>query len=575
MKKGSWIIVLTIFTVIVIISCSRRLLPTDVTGIKGESYDSAAFDYLYVEGIKQKILGNAGDALRYFEQCLKINPESGAAYYQMAQIVMTLGDISNGKKYLLTALSKEPVNIWYIMMLAGVYYQEKNIDSTIIFYEKAVKYYPERETLHLALANLYSEDRQYEKAVKIYDALDKKYGPNESSTLSAVRSLILAGKHEEALEKIQMLLKERPDEILYNGLLAEIYREKGDRENAREVYNKLIDRNPDNPEILLSLCDFLISEKSYDELFPLLNKIIMNGNITREEKIRLFAQLTEESELIKSMDNELQEIFMVLETKFAEDDIITLLRPELLIKMGKTKEAGTRLEEIIGKRPENYYAWEKLLFLYLQEKDYRNLQLKGEECAKRFNMSFVAKMLYANGAMENGDYDTALEEIRKAGIIAGDNKEMSVQALSMKASVYYKMKNLAKAFETFEEALKADNNDLTILNNYAYYLAEENLRLKEAQEMSAKVIEIEKTNSTYLDTYAWILYKRGKAKEAAKVMEFIMKNEEVNDAELFEHYGYILKKRRSCTKAVENWKKAYEIDNTKTILLKEIENCQK
>jgi Tfp pilus assembly protein PilF len=145
----------------------------------------------------------------------------------------------------------------------------------------------------------------------------------------------------------------------------------------------------------------------------------------------------------------------------------------------------------------------------------------------------------------------------------------------MRASVYYKMKNLAKAFETFEEALKNDNNDLTILNNYAYYLAEENLRLKEAEEMSAMVIEAEKNNSTYLDTYAWVLYKRGKAKEAEKVMEFIMKNEDVNDAELFEHYGYILKKRRNCTRAIENWKKAYELDNTKTILLKEIESCQR
>jgi Tfp pilus assembly protein PilF len=275
------------------------------------------------------------------------------------------------------------------------------------------------------------------------------------------------------------------------------------------------------------------------------------------------------------MVKELQVIFMVLETEYANDDIIILLRPELLIKMGNTKEAGSRLEEIIKSRPENYYAWEKLLFLYLQEHDYRNLQLKGEECAKRFNMSFVAKMLYANGAMENGDYDTALEEIRKAGIIAGDNKELNMQVLSMRASVYYKMKNLAKAFETFEEALKNDNNDLTILNNYAYYLAEENLRLKEAEEMSAKVIEVEKNNSTYLDTYAWVLYKRGKAKEAEKVMEFIMKNEDVNDAELFEHYGYILKKRRNCTRAIENWKKAYELDNTKTILLKEIESCQR
>ena len=36
-------------------------------------------------------------------------------------------------------------NIWYLTMLAGLYYQEKNIDSAIIFYEKAVKYFPEKK----------------------------------------------------------------------------------------------------------------------------------------------------------------------------------------------------------------------------------------------------------------------------------------------------------------------------------------------------------------------------------------------------------------------------------------------
>jgi len=93
--------------------------------------------------------------------------------------------------------------------------------------------------------------------------------------------------------------------------------------------------------------------------------------------------------------------------------------------------------------------------------------------------------------------------------------------------------------------------------------------------MAKKVIEKEKGNTTFLDTYGWVLYKRGKLKEAAKIMESIIKNNDKQDAEWYEHYGYILKKQKKCSEAVLNWKIAYKIDNSKTELLKEIENCEK
>jgi hypothetical protein len=38
--------------------------------------------------------------------------------------------------------------------------------------------------------------------------------------------------------------------------------------------------------------------------------------------------------------------------------------------------------------------------------------------------------------------------------------------------------------------------------------------------------------------------------------------------------GFIKKKRKNCREAVENWKKAMELDESKTELLKEIEKCQ-
>jgi tetratricopeptide (TPR) repeat protein len=199
----------------------------------------------------------------------------------------------------------------------------------------------------------------------------------------------------------------------------------------------------------------------------------------------------------------------------------------------------------------------------------------GAECASRFNLSLLAKLLYAHGAIENKHYDIALEELRKAAIIAGDNKEAGTQVLTMKADAFYRMNNFTEAFQTFEAALKINPDDIVILNNYAYYLAEQNMELKKAEVMSRKVIEQEKENATFLDTYAWVLFKMGKTRKAAKIMEQIISRGTDLSAEHYEHYGFILKKQRNCKKAIENWEIAIKLDSSKSELIKEIENCRR
>ena len=575
MKSNEYCFIILALFILYFTSCGRKMYPAKNSGKGDNNYDAAAFNYVYVEALKQKLMGNSGDALKALEQCIKINPQNDAVYYQMAQIVIANGDLKHGKQYAARALSIDQENIWYLTMLAGLYYQDKNLDSAIIYYEKAVKYFPEKENLQLTLGNLYSEDKKFEKANSIFDSFDKKYGVNEKSTLSSIKNLMAEGKYDDALVRTFSLLKEYPDEVLFNGLLADIYQSKGDSEKALEVYNQLLQRNPDNPQIQLSLCDLLLAEKKYDDLFLLLNTIILNSKVEREAKISLLARLIEIPDLSKESGDKLIIAMMVLEANYKDDNIVPLLRPELMIKQNKLVDASLRLEEIIKETPDNYYAWEKLLIVYLKLKDYPKLFTVGEECATKFNRSFPAKILYANGAIETGKYSIALDELKKAEILAADNKEFIVQVLTMRADVYYRMKDYLKAFETFEKALKTNKEDLTVINNYAYYLAEQNTNLKEAEEMAKKVIEKEKGNTTFLDTYGWVLYKRGKLNEAARIMESIIANGETPDAVWYEHYGYILKKQKKCPKAVENWNIALKLDSTKTDLIKEIENCKK
>lgn len=575
MRRYKNYIVFLILVFLLFSACGRKIAPSRGLVNPGKGYDSASFNYVYVEAIKQKLMGNGGDALKYLEQCVKINPKSDAAYYQMAQIVIANGDVQNGKKLISRAISIDDHNMWYLMMIAGLYYQEKNLDSAIYFYETAVRNFPEKENLQVALGSLYSENREYDKANTIFSTLDKKYGVNEATAPSSIESLIASKKYDEALEKAKQLVEGNPEDVTNNSLLAETYRAMGESAKALQVYKEMIGRNPNDPQTLLSLCDFLIKEKYYDELFTLLNNIILNSDIKREDKISLFGRLLETPEVVNTQGDKLMIAMRVLEAEYPDDKVVPRLRPELLIRQQKLPEAASLLEEQIKSDQEDYYAWEKLLIVYLQMGDFKNLMIKGEQAATLFNRSFVAKVLYANGALENGKYDVALEELKKAEILAGDDKASIMQVLTMRADIYYRIKDYGKAFELFEQALKTDSEDLTILNNYAYYLAEQNMKLKEAEEMSKKVVEKDKGNTTFLDTYAWVLYKRGKLNEASKIMESIISSGEKPDAEWYEHYGYILKKQNKCERAIENWNTAIKLDPEKTGLIKEIENCKK
>lgn len=573
--KKIYIIIGIITWITLVAGCTKKSAPATSLPKSIKSTDTVAYDYVYIEAIKQKLLGNMGDALTYLEQCIEMDPQNDAAYYQMAQISMQRGDLENGKKYGLKAVKLDDKNFWYLTMIANIYYQEKTYDSSIYYYEEAIRDFPEKESVKLALADVFSQKGDFRKADDIYKSLEIKYGLNENISLLYIKNLINAKNYKRAEEKVLQLLKTSPDEIVYNGLLAEIYHNMGENNKAFDIYKKLMGKDPSNPQTLLSLTGFLVTEKNYDDLLTILNNVVRSDEIRKENKIALLANLMDNQDLLDAKASEFELILKIFEDLNKEDPVIVLLRPDLYEKTGQNEKAIERLEEIIKENSNNYYAWEKLLLLYSDMQDYDKLLIRGEECATKFNMSFLAKVLYASAAIEKGKYDIAGEELAKAKILAGDQKQMQIQVMSMEADLYYREKEYDKCYEKFREALKIDPQDIIVLNNYAYYLAEQDRDLKNAEKMAAYVIEKEKDNSIYLDTYAWVLYKRGKVKEAVRIMEDILSKGEKDDAEWYEHLGYMMKALRKCEQAIEYWKRAMELDSTKSGLEEEIKNCKK
>jgi Tfp pilus assembly protein PilF len=449
------------------------------------------------------------------------------------------------------------------------------MDSAAVYYETAVEKFPENDRIKLTLGSIYAENSDFIKAENIYGLLEEKYGNGGNVTILAVRNLMNEKKLDEAKDKVMNILKDNPDNTMFNGILAEIYRKKGDRYNAEAVYQKIINIDSTNIQIVLSLVDFLLEGKEYEDFFKFINDLVIDNQFSRDDMMGIFSKVLEDNDLIKDKGIELEIVIRVLESTFENDNIIVMLRPELYQKEGKPELAAARLEELLEQFPDDYMIWERLLLLYSDTRNYDRLYVLGKTCSTKFNMSYVAKVLYASAAMEKKDYNVAVEELGKALILAGNQDELISQVLSMEADVYYRKKEYMKCFELYKEILKKNPEDLMVLNNYAYFLAEQDQDLKEADRMIRIVIEKEKNNGTYLDTYAWVLYKRGKYKEAARVLEELMDRDKKEDSEWFEHYGYIMKALRKCNIAKDYWQKAFKLNNDKDYLNQEIEDCLK
>ena len=132
------------------------------------------------------------------------------------------------------------------------------------------------------------------------------------------------------------------------------------------------------------------------------------------------------------------------------------------------------------------------------------------------------------------------------------------------------MDQMENAYAAYDEALKYNDKNVMVLNNYSYFLSLEKKDLKRAERMSAQCIKLEPDNATYLDTYAWIFFMQGNYSLAKIYIESALGKDRTNSSELVDHYGDILFMSGEKDNAVEQWKKAKELGKESPVLDRKI-----
>jgi tetratricopeptide (TPR) repeat protein len=112
---------------------------------------------------------------------------------------------------------------------------------------------------HRLIGDIALARKQYPAAIDSYRAALQR-APDTEGALRLYRALLQSGTVEKANDFIASWLKSRPDDLVAARALAEGRLRAGNRADARSLYEEILKRTPDEPDVLNNLANILLAQ---------------------------------------------------------------------------------------------------------------------------------------------------------------------------------------------------------------------------------------------------------------------------------------------------------------------------
>jgi predicted Zn-dependent protease len=516
------------------------------------------FSQVFGNGLTQKLIGNGEAAILQFEDAIKINPSSGAANYEIALIRSNQKKYETALPYIEKAIKFEANNKWYYELYTIILAELKKYKECEKAYHDLIELDPENYNYSLELADLYMAEKKYKEAIQLYDNIEKKMGIQPEISIQKEKLYEAMGQIQKAVDEIKKLIRSTPENADLYGILAELYYRNNKKDEALKTYLKVLELDPLNPVIQLSLAN-LYQDMGKDSIsYDYAKKAFYNPEVSIDDKIKVllsYYDLIDNQSVYKKQAFELIDILISTHPNEAKSFSI---KGDFMLKEKRKDEAIDAFEKVISLDNSRLPVWKELLGLYYEKKDWNNLEIKAIAASEIFPEQPIVYLFLSIVQYNKKEFYKSIETILAGKELVLDEKNLTSEFYQLLAKNYFELKKDGEMIEAFENAIKTDPSSNAIKNNYAYYLALRNLNLSKAESLINEVIQKVPYNSYYLDTYGFILFKKGDYGNAKIIFLKAILYTEKKPGILYEHLGDAYYKTNDIENALDSWLKAKE-----------------
>lgn len=518
------------------------------------------FDYFFYEGLNLKTVGKFDAAFDAFSHCLAIDSTASPVLYELSSFYVQLNRPEKAVDMLKRAVANSTDNFTYRMALATISRNLGMYGEAADEYEKLLNAYPGKPELNYYLAEALTQEGEIGQAIDAYNALESSIGMNEALSMQKYKLYNSLEQSEAAFKEIEKLATKYPMEARYQIILGDLHLEKNDTIKARAYYDKAHEVDPGNPYYTVSMANYYEVTGNKEAAEEQIHSALVNEKLDVDTKVGILSRYILKLQQTQKDTDSSNALFQTLLEQHPEDTELKQMYGSLLLSQGKTEEARFQFQLITEMEPENIGAWQQLLNMSLKAEDIPEVIRICTKCQELFPDAPEYFFYLGIAYYQQEKYQEALNTYYAGiNIIPAENARLKSDFYGQIGDIYYQMKQMDQTYKAYDEALKYNDNNIVVLNNYAYFLSLDKKELKKAERMSAQCIKLEPDNATYLDTYAWIFFVQGNYTLAKIYIESALEKDKTKSAELVDHYADILYMTGDKDKAVEQWKKAREL----------------
>jgi tetratricopeptide (TPR) repeat protein len=525
---------------------------------------------IFIDGVREKELGNPDKAKAMFEQCIKQNPVADAACYELAMLLCMDKRYAEALPLSKTSVKLQPDNKWYSLLLAQIYVAQKDNSNAEKIYKILIEKNPDETEYLMDLADIYLRSYNYSEALKVYNEIEKKEGLQPETSIQKEKLYLQLGKVNKAIEEMEALIAAYPKESEYVGMLADLYISNKMPDKAFELYQNIIKINSNDPYVHLSLADYYREQKKTTNAIDELRLALANKDLDIDSKVKVLLSIMDISSRYPEYEKALPELADLVVKSSPNEAKAFSIYGDILSNGKNYEEARNAYRKVVELDSSKYVIWQQMILLDSQLNDNISLLNDSKKTMELFPEQAEPYFFYGIAEMRSKNYKDAIKALNNGkGFVINDNTLM-LKFLSTLGDCYYKNQNYDLSFESYEKALKIDPNNAYVLNNYSYYLALQNQNLSRASELAGRLNSLYADIFMYQDTYAWIFYKQKDFVNAKIWIEKAIASGGDVDSSILDHYGDILYKNNEPDIAVQYWIKAKTAGLSSDILDKKI-----
>lgn len=550
--------------------------------------------------------GRIRQAVLETKQVLEENPDDLAAHRLLGRIYyQTLGDLDPDappQRTLALAIEEyehiarlAPDDTESLLVLARLHRMNNDLSSAEATLKKLLAVEPQSENGLAALAQLYSDQGEYQKAIELLQgAADQT--PSSRVLASLAYAYEEAGDLDGAIRTYRQALHRDKEDIALRRRLADTLLRANRLEEALTEYRVVAEADKDDAETLLRLSQIYRHQRRFDEARAALNRakelapggleIAFNEALLEEAQGNFQAAIAVLSEMLARMTNssgdygeqEKRSRGIVLER------LGTLYRQtENFSEAVDVFRLMLSLDESAARR-----GYAQMAETYRQARQLDDALATIQQALERFPDQRDLKLQYAGLLSERGHLEQAVQLARGLLTDTPDDQQIyltlaqiyerhkrfpeaeaavqEAEKLSqfpaqleyirfLRGALYERQKKYQAAEEQFRQVLEINPDSAITLNYLGYMFADQGMNLEESVELIQRALEIEPYNGAYLDSLGWAYFRLGQLDLAEKYL--LQAVERLSrDPTIHDHLGDLYYASGRLRLALEAWERS-------------------